>query len=129
LFDLGNQCVVASCDALFNRSQKSARRLGGFCGLLKFSARAGLFCRRNFLAFVSFDFRQNIRHGAFDTAINLSRRAFAAPLSIDFAASAAPSFKSLAFPATISEAAALITETSRNGPGVPLSTSSSALAF
>ena len=41
----------------------------------------------------------------------------------------APSFKSLALPATIRPAAALSTATSRNAPFLPLSTSSSACAF
>ncbi len=66
---------------------------------------------------------------AFDTATSLSSRSFAAPESIDFAASAMPSFRSLALPATASAAAALSSATSRNGPLVPCSTAISAVAL
>ena len=47
----------------------------------------------------------------------------ASPESIDLVASATPSFRSLALPATTSAAAALSSATSRNGPFLPLSTS------
>jgi len=54
-----------------------------------------------------------LAHSAFETLIRRSSRPSASPLSRDFAASAAPSFKSLALPATINDAAALKTAISR----------------
>ena len=59
---------------------------------------------------VSLDLGEDVAHhasAAFDTAISRSRLPSASLESIDFAASVAPSFRSLALPATTSAAAAL----------------------
>src|SRR5262249_5832865 len=66
---------------------------------------------------------------ALDTWISRSRRPPASPEASDFWASATPSFRVLARPATTSPAAALNTATSRNGPFCPLSTVSNAAAL
>ena len=134
LLDLGDQRVVAAGDAALDRARRSraaARR--ALASASSVGERARALGGGDLLALVGFDLARECRvmlASARSTPRSAGRaRPSAAPLSIDLAASAAPSFRSLALPATISAAAALSSATSRKAPGLPLSTSSSALAL
>src|SRR5262249_28310548 len=122
LLDLGDQRVVAGRDAPLDRFQKAARRGGRLRG--RFDHRIGALAlgRGDLLALVGLDLFQDVGHCAFETLIRRCSRPSASPLSSDFAAIAAPSFRSLALPATIKAAAAFSTAMSRYGPLLPLST-------
>src|SRR5206468_850656 len=112
---------AAARDPALDGLQESARGRGRPGVSLDGSHRACALGRRDLRALVGLDLLQNIGHCAFDTAIRRSSRPSASPLSTDFAASAMPSFRSLARPATISAAAAFKSATSRNALLRPLS--------
>src|SRR5262249_43134868 len=88
--------------------------------------------RGDFFALVDPDLGEDVRHQAaavFDTLINRSSRPSASPESTEWAAACSPSVRSFAVPATTSAAAAFKRATSRKADGLPLRTSSTALAF
>src|SRR5262249_26771928 len=123
------QRVIAAGHASLKRAHETARRRGGLgSGLDHCIGPRALGCR-DLVALVGFDGFQNVGHQALETLIRRCNRPSASPESSDFAAIATPSFKSLARPATIRDAAALRIAISRYGPLVPLSTEVSAVAL
>src|ERR1700730_17291053 len=117
LLDLGDQRVIAMRDLGVERGEKSAHGRGGLRRGLDLRARTPLLRARYFLALIGFDFFQNVAHDIahdlpFEMATSFFRRSLAAPLSIDFPASLAPSAMSRALPATTRAAAAFIKATS-----------------
>src|SRR5436190_23716478 len=129
LLDLGDQRILASRVLALDRGKKAARRWRSLRGSFNLRQRARALSRCDLLALVCFDFRQDVSHAALDTAINRSRRPSASAESKDLVATATPSFRSFALPATTMAAAAFKSATSRNGPFLPLSTSINAAAF
>src|SRR5262249_20426310 len=110
----------------------TAGRGRGLGGSLDLGERQRALGGGDLLALISLDLGEDVGHRApqaFAALIRRSSRPFAAPESIDLAASATPSFRSMARPATIRAAAGFTVATSRNGPVLPFSTSSSAAAF
>src|SRR5215813_1394287 len=132
LLDLSDQRKVAAGVLAFNRTNEPARRTGGLGLRLERGERQRTLCRCDLRALISFDLGEDVRHRrphAFATARRRSSRPLASPESTDWCATATPCLRSFARPATTRAAAALRMATSRNGPGWPLSTSRSALAF
>src|SRR5690606_24946838 len=99
---------------------------------LDLSERKGCLRGSDFLALVGFDLAQDVGHALpprFDTSISFSSFACAAPLSMASVASLMPSFRSAAFAATTSAAAAFSTAISRYGHVSPARTPRNALAL
>src|SRR6185295_4149094 len=113
----------------FDRGKKAARRRCGLGGGLDFRERARRLGSRDLLALVGFYFGEDVSHQEFEILMSRSSRPSASLESSDLVATATPSFRSFALPATTIAAAALSSATSRNGPFLPLSTSISAAAF
>src|SRR5215203_4690595 len=129
LLNFGDQRIFAAGDPPFDGVAESARGGGGLGGGLDIGVRARALGGGDLLAFVGLDFLEDIAHDAFEIATSRPSRPSASPLSIDFAAIAAPALRSLARPETTSAAAALSTAMSRYGPLSPLSTPMSAVAL
>ena len=103
LLDLGDQRVVAGGDACARSRARKPR--GGGAALrrgLDLGQRPRAFGRRDLLALVGFDLGEDVGHALRRSrpAISRSSRPSASPESSDFAATATPSFRSFALPAT-----------------------------
>src|SRR3974390_2504468 len=132
LLDLGNEGVVAAGKPALDRAGETARRRGRLCFGFEYGQWLLAFGGGDLVALVRLDLFQDVGHHdtvLLETAIRRSRRPSASPLSIALAARARASWRSPALRATISVAAALRMATSRNGPGLPFNTSSSAAAL
>src|SRR5262249_5701177 len=127
--DFGDQRVFAGLDLGVQRPGEATRRGGRGRRALDLGGGTRALGRRDLLALIGLDLAQHIGHKAFEPTPSRSSRPSASPESSDLLASAAPSFRSLARPATTSAAAAFSTAMSRKGPFTPLSTAISALAL